>query len=241
MGIIKKKIKDIIRNLVYDFGYHNTDHLYYLLNTRLKRTENFFLVQVGANDGKSFDPVYDFIKKNPKKIKGILLEPLEDFYKQLVVNYKNFPNIKLLQMAIHNTEKSMTIYRVHPDKLKDSPEWAKGISSFNKDHHLKSKTLSENILPVEVKCTNLNDLILKEGIKKIDFLCIDTEGYDSEILLNFNFNLYKPAIIHFEHGLSDRVMLPETFMKIIELLHSNQYDVMIEDYNVTAHLRNKLV
>ena len=43
------------------------------------------------------------------------------------------------------------------------------------------------------------DIRKKYNIKKIDFILIDTEGYDFEIIKLIDFNKSKPNIIIFEH------------------------------------------
>ena len=48
---------------------------------------------------------------------------------------------------------------------------------------------------------NLNKELKRQGVEKIDFLNIDVEGAELEILKNFNFDLFKPSVIAVEiHG-----------------------------------------
>ena len=45
---------------------------------------------------------------------------------------------------------------------------------------------------------SFQDLVNKEKIEKIDFLQIDAEGYDFEILKTVNLDKFKPKIINLE-------------------------------------------
>ena len=78
-------------------------------------------------------------------------------------------------------------------------------------------------------------------IKKIDLLQIDTEGYDAEIILNIDFDLMKPKIIRFEHGLQNGIMTKEIFLKVADVLHKNDYELAIEHNDATAYQRNIIV
>ena len=47
----------------------------------------------------------------------------------------------------------------------------------------------------------MQELFKQQGITHIDYLQIDTEGYDSEILHMMDYSSLKPQIIRFEHQL----------------------------------------
>ena len=206
-----------------------------LLYHCLGKNKYIFLIQIGANDGKMSDPIHRFITRNHDKLRGILIEPMKDAFEQLSFNYRKYPNFTAINVAIHNSEKEMTLYRVDPKKIKKLPEWAKGIASFNKDHHKLSNTPADCIIPEKVQCISFDELLKRHQITRIDLLQMDTEGYDSEIILNINFDIIKPSIIRFEHGLQHRIMSKETFLRVVDVLHKNGYEVVIEKYNATAY------
>jgi FkbM family methyltransferase len=238
--VIKEIARRLLRRVTYRLGYHNFDHLSLLLNSRLRKTRDFFIVQIGANDGVTYDPIHDFIAKNRGKVAGIMLEPLTDFFQQLTETYRDFPCIRTLQLAIHRTEPTMELFRVDPAKLPSMPPFMKGIASFDRSHHVKSNTPPEAIVAERVRCISMTQLIAIYDIRRIDLLSIDAEGYDSEILLSFPFETLQPAIIVFEHGLRDHVMSEAAFLKVVTLLNRHHYNVMLEDYDVIAHHRDRL-
>jgi hypothetical protein len=92
-----------------------------------------------------------------------------------------------------------------------------------------------------VQCISLNSLLKEHQVTKVDLLQIDTEGYDLEIILNLDFKVIKPKIIHFEHGLPDGIISKEQFMILTDVLHSNGYELWMDYYNGTAYQRDILI
>lgn len=237
--LLKKTIQNVLNKLGYSLK--RIDHPFdfkALLYLYLRKNSNLFFIQIGACDGISFDPIYRFMTRNYPRTRGIVIEPLRDYFKQLQLNYRRYPHIISLNVGIHNTETDMILYRVAPVTMKDLPSFNKGISSFNKNHHKLFGTPSNVIIPERVPCISFGQLLKNHQIRKIDLLQIDTEGYDAEIILNIDFAFIKPSIIRFEHGLPDRIMSKETFTKLIELLHENNYELAFENYDATAYQRN---
>jgi hypothetical protein len=116
--------------------------------------------------------------------------------------------------------------------------WTRGISSFDKDHHKRSGTPSEVMIEEMVPCRTLDEVLEEHGVRNVDVLVIDTEGYDAEILRGFDFRRFKPKIIRFEHGLSSAVMSRETFSGVVDLLHRTDYELALERFDATAYQRD---
>ena len=213
----------IFENLIYRYYKHH---------------QKLNFIQIGANDGKSNDPINLFVKKNKKNIKGYLFEPDPEYYKLLLKNYKNNENLKIFNLAIHNTLNKSKLYKV-ADPIKNKlPNFLRGVGSFDKNHLSKSsyKIDSKFIKEIEVECINLNHFILEEKINDIDLLIIDTEGYDFDILNNIDFQKIKPKIIRFEHGFKNNIMNTEKLILIQNKLQSHGYNFIIEKYDVTSYL-----
>jgi FkbM family methyltransferase len=84
-----------------------------------------------------------------------------------------------------------------------------------KDFHRKRRAVGEKY---EVQTISLNDLLIKhQAPKYIDYLSIDTEGSEYEILKAFNFNEFSIQIITVEHNYSPQREL------IFALLTSHGY------------------
>ena len=72
---------------------------------------------------------------------------------------------------------------------------------------------------IKVKTLSLNDLLLKyDTPKSFDYLSIDTEGSEYEILNAFNFKKYNPTVITVEHNYNYK----NTY-QIKKLLSKNNY------------------
>lgn len=138
------------------------------------------LVQIGACDGVSNDPISGFIRR--QKIRAILVEPIENSFRKLKTVYEDIPSVELVQAAIAQQDGSVTFYKVsETGRWTDStcaPQW----SSFNKQHLLKHGVKLNEIEAITVPCLSLRSLIEQFDLSKIDFLQIDTEGFDATVV-----------------------------------------------------------
>ncbi len=184
-------------------------------------------IEIGANDGISWDPLFKFIKKY--KWEGILVEPHPTYYRELVENYKaiNTGKIHFENIAISDEHgKKELYYFSNINKSDQDYLFLKCLSSFNKGHLLKhcNDYPELEIKSVIVNCTTLNQLIEKYKFRAFDLLLIDAEGVDFEIIQSIDFELIKPRIIFFEHFHFNSDMKKQ----IDQLLKKHLYK-MIED------------
>ena len=155
------------------------------------------LVQIGAGsaslDKNIQDGFSNFIRKNlNKKIfiieaNSIHLDNLKKFYKK--------KNIKIFNLAIVPDN----VYLKKIDFfycLEDSPNFQIFSNSISlvKKHFPKGKIEKKTI-----ECTRISKFFLKNDIIKIDYLSIDIEGMDYEVLLNLDLNQFSIKNISFEH------------------------------------------
>lgn len=205
-----------------------------------KHGGNFSFIQIGANDGISRpDDIIKYVKMY-NNTKGVMVEPQPDMFTVLHSNFKNFPGIKLVNKAIHNEKKSMTLYRFDINLLghnSEKPIWAttNGIASFSRQHvidHAKKLNLSSEIIQeIMVECISLDELF-----SEIDFipilLKIDVEGYDYEILNELNLKQFRPKIIHFENLHMEK----SKYQAIINKYLSYNYRFIADNMDTTAYL-----
>jgi len=76
---------------------------------------------------------------------------------------------------------------------------------------------------LEIKISRLKDYIEKNNIEKIDFMKIDTEGYEFEILLGLENKIKLVDIIMFEHHYDNMIKKNYTYNDINELLIKNNF------------------
>ena len=163
----------------------------YFLN-KLNLTDGVF-VDVGANDGIKGSMTYDLEQKGWK---GILVEPNPI----LVENLKKVRTSPVFACAISSSEGDMPFYIV------EGPDNLHGLSRFDYskdfDEHIKKcgGTIEKKIVHVR-KISN----VIKEAatLFKIDFLKIDVEGHELEVLKSFDFETYHPQLIVTEDNFKD--------------------------------------
>ncbi len=207
-----------------------------LARTKQARTE-FFFVQIGANDGFSHDPINAFISAN--RIAGIVVEPLPDVFETLCQTYRKHPQIKKLNVAIHEELDHVTLYRPDPSIVDMS-----GIASFNKGRHeLTSKRTgiqAKDIIAVEVPAISLSKLLDQEKVGHLDLLQIDTEGYDMQILAGLDLTVCRPSIIRFEHGVYSGVPLRDELREALFRLFDHGYSIAMERVDALAWLQEDI-
>lgn len=167
-----------------------------ILEKNFFRGEKFSFLLVGANDGISHDFLFEFLRE--RKVAGIAVEPLKDIFKKLKVNFDFFPNVQLVNKAVHPFSKEVIIFRVDPAKKELVPDWAEGIGSLIPDHHEKSAIPKEYIIKEKVEADSFMNIVENFNCYSLDLLQIDVEGFDFEILKMVDFNVVKPKIIKYE-------------------------------------------
>ncbi len=182
---------------------------YAALRQRAGRT--VFCFQVGANDGRSNDPVHRYFRDYAWR--GLLIEPQRDVFEQgLARTYADNPRVTLRNVALGTEDGSLPFYRV----AISNERWAHGLSSFVRsslEEHIRSGYIARKaheqglslpddpgriIETVQVPTRTVSTLLKEHGIDFYDVLCIDTEGYDFEILKLFDFERYRPDVVLFE-------------------------------------------
>jgi FkbM family methyltransferase len=131
--------------------------------------------------------------------KGVMMEPQLKPYQKLAREYTEQQQLTILNAAISDKDGTAKLFVIGNDNV---PEWAKSIASFSKQNILKHSYLipglEQMIYETEIKTISFQSLFDNYSIKELDLLQTDTEGYDASILRMFPFDIFKPAIIHFE-------------------------------------------
>ncbi|MGZ5503981.1 MAG: FkbM family methyltransferase [Chthoniobacterales bacterium] len=159
-----------------------------------------FVVQIGANDGSAGDPLVAAFEKT--RWSGLLVEPVPHLYEALVARYRDRPNISVARAAISTRDGEALLYRLR-EIPGETPQWFSQLATLDRNVLLKHRDSIPNIesLIVEERTptVRLGTLFEKHDVKRIDFLVIDTEGHDYEILRDFDFARFHPTLLMFEH------------------------------------------
>lgn len=155
-----------------------------LIIKRIFENKHFgFYVDVGAHHPKRFSNTYLFYKQGWR---GINIEPRPGSKKLFDKFRKKDINI---EAAISESEEILTYF-----EFDDS-----ALNSFDQNLSIEraNKTKYKIIKKLHLKTYKLADILdiyLPAG-QKIDFLSIDTEGFDIHILRSNNWEKYRPEII----------------------------------------------
>ncbi|WP_431136421.1 FkbM family methyltransferase [Psychroserpens mesophilus] len=206
-----------------------------ILRKNYPKNSSFSFLQIGANDGKSFDFLYDFVVN--RNISGALIEPIKEYFDELSENYKSYDNILKINKAVHRTATHVSIYKMDKNTIETYPDWVKGMASFDKNHLAKHDFIKEeDIIEEKVEAAPLMDIINDYNIKEFDYFQSDTEGYDYEIVTMFDFSKFHPKLVKAEVvNLSD-----EQKTTLEKLLLDNDYYVFYEDLDIVGIDLNQL-
>lgn len=215
-------------------------YLEHVLYELLRRRGHVFIIQIGAHVGDTEnDPVHRFIRENSLPVQGgrpkcsaILVEPVRYLFEQLAANYRGCEGVVLENVAIADRNEVREFYRLDENvdlRASGMPEWLNQVGSLlrqrmgqmwdqcEQDQAYK-RFISEHTVVDRVQCITFDDLLHRHQIQRIDFLQIDAEGYDYEIIRTIDFDRVRPTIINYERGL-----LQETEPRCRRLLLRQDY------------------
>lgn len=165
-------------------------------------------LQVGAMDGKMFDPIYPFVKRHGWR--GVVLEPLADMFATLVRHYADASGVVAVQAALTERDGEGEMARV-PQAAVDAgavPGWAQGLGSFFPERNALggvgcdpelADAIARHRTTERVRCVTLATLAAEQDLPRIDLLQVDAEGYEAEILRQVLDAGYRPRVIQLEH------------------------------------------
>lgn len=223
-------------------GYNDPD----ALELKKKITELFGknqinIVQIGANDGISADPIYDYIISNDN-VNAYLVEPQNDAFIELEKNYKNVSNrVKCYKYAITDNNEEIKLYK---NNAVNGTDGHSSLIIRDKDIHngILVADFNEEIYEL-VSGISLPSFANLIGNINIDVLIIDTEGYDLEIIRMFFNNNYYPKLIFFENPGIQGYIPNKDFLKdksaetFINTFLKNKYDINILKSNWLCNLK----
>jgi len=197
------------------------DVLGLLVRDRLREPKPCFVLQVGANDGRSGDPLFELIVEHD--LPALLVEPLPDAFALLRANYGERANLSFENCAISEVDGSRTMWRLRA--AEEVPEWARQWASFDREVFLRNCRRVPNyrryVETLQVPSMSFPSLLAKHGVEEVGLLQIDTEGFDHEILRLALAAGLRPDIIGYEHA---HLSTPAR-NRCIELLSAHGYGV----------------
>ena len=136
----------------------------------------------------------EFIKKNyDNTSKVFVVEANQLNIEKLKICYSNYKNINIQNIAIStkNLDKLTFFYA-----KEDAPHFQVCSSDFN---HVKKNYPNSKIEKFSVRSFTINKFFEDNSINEIDYLSIDIEGLDFEVLMSINFNKFNIRNISIEY------------------------------------------
>ena len=154
-----------------------------IISDLTKNIKNGFYVDAGCYHPLHLSNTYLLYKRSWT---GINIDISEFSIK--LFNYLR-PNDVNINSAVSNTEKEISFY--YQKKLSQ-------LSTIKKE--ISNERMQGNIKEKKIKSLKLNSILNQSKFKnrQIDFLNIDVEGADFEVLKSLDFNIYEPKIICIE-------------------------------------------
>lgn len=157
-----------------------------------KNKKNGFFVDIGAHDGISLSNTYFYEKELDWK--GICIEPIPFVYQKL---YKN-RSCECIHGCAYNRSGTIKF-----QQLEGYTEMLSGIDeAYNERHRQRvNRELEQHgdkRKYFDVNCFQLSDILRSRGVKHVDYLSIDTEGSEMQVLSGINFDEVEIDVIDLE-------------------------------------------
>jgi FkbM family methyltransferase len=147
------------------------------------RRDTGFFVEVGANHPKEGSQTWLLEQKGWR---GILVEPQERLFKELS---QHRPRCQVFRAACSAPDKSgFADLHIPADALNGFATLERNVDDFGIRYERTER----------VELTTLDALLARAGDPKVDFLSIDTEGTELDVLRGFDLHRHRPGLILIE-------------------------------------------
>jgi FkbM family methyltransferase len=160
--------------------------------------------------------------------KGVMVDPLEIALNK-VPDHDNLIKVTGAIDVDFSVKKLTKVKDEYWDNIHDTDYL--GMASIGVNAPIK-KAKPEYIEEIDVACVPFNFLMEQLNITKIDYLKIDTEGLDFDILKSIDFNSININLIKVEHE-----HIPDqgyTLKEMVDFLKENNYIVEIFETDIVA-------
>lgn len=191
-----KYIKKIISNLIKEKGVVSKKYISKFL------TENPIIVEAGAHIGT-----------DTCEMAGLwptatifAFEPIPEIFEQLIKNTSGLPNVKCFKMALGDKTGICNIFQ-------SSGESDGSSSILEPKVHLINHPDVKFENKIEVEVITLRDWMKNEDIKKVDFLWLDLQGFELNVMKESKCEISEVSVIYTEvstmENYSESALYPE--------------------------------
>ncbi len=164
-----------------------------------KCKEKGVFVDIGAHDGITYSNTFFFEKF--RGWSGVCVEPVPEIFAKLKMNRKCI----LINGAISNSNKIVDFKRVYGERL----EMLSGIlenqdesHSERIEHHVNKNESKYEI--IKMQTYTITNVLQEHNLLEIDYVSIDVEGAELEVLSSFDFDKIKVNYITVENNNKDQ-------------------------------------
>jgi FkbM family methyltransferase len=219
VSILKRKLK-------YKKNSYSFNSVDLIINYIFKDKKKGFYLDVGSQHPVSNNNTFLLFKKGWKGINIDLDKKNIDLFKIARPNDIN------LNFAISDSEDEVDLFFYHDSSPINT--LSKNVSNFQNAKVSKIKKIQTKILNNILKNLNIHD--------HIDYMNIDVEGHENQVLKGFNINKYKPSVISIEYLDLSMKKLEFKNNDINNLLNSDLYKYFIQnDYYFVNWLHGDLI
>lgn len=206
------------------YGSYSQEGEDLLIYRLLNKKKHGFYVDVGAYDPNRFSNTKFFYNKGWS---GINIEPDPDNYKKFLKARSRDIN---LNIGVGAKNGKMSFYQIFPDTL----------STFSKKQAQFYEKIGFKIIGRKKFQIKRLDSVIRKYCKDktIDFLSIDTEDYETEVLKSNNWKLFRPKIICIESYTfnteknpgKERVEIKDSLLKCgYKRIYANETNIIYAD------------
>lgn len=194
-----------------------------------KGYKNGFFVDVGAHDGVTINNTLYFEKYN--NWTGINVEPIKTVYDKLVANRPN--NINLNCAVCNNDGETEFLCNV------GYTEMISGIKNNFDPRHMQrlereNQQMGSTTEMITVNTKKLETIFSEHNITHVNYLSIDVEGAEFEVIKSINFDKVFIDVIGFENNYDD------TSIPIIEYLEKHNFMVIHKSIDIFMIHKNSV-
>ena len=181
----------------------------------LNQKRNGFFVEFGAADGRLFSNTY--MLEDGLNWTGILAEPARIFRERLPLNR---PRCSIDFRCVWKRSGELLEFSEDGELSTIAGEFSEALDISCKGHRIEKTRY-------QVETVSLNDLLSQHyAPSEIDYVSIDTEGSEYDILSAFDFDKYNVEIFTIEHGQNTPIR-----QKIYDFMTSKGYERKLEEYS----------